>query len=103
MSPAITPDEAFSKAAEGQHIPNEVFEVFNELIVKNLRDGKARIQQDEAVTMIEARMTVQRQDIYGNRWLDVEDAYRAQGWAVDYDKPAYNETHSATFTFRRST
>lgn len=32
--------------------------------------------------------------------LDVEDVYRAAGWEVTYDKPGYNETYDATFTFR---
>ncbi len=32
-------------------------------------------------------------------WLNVEELYRAQGWTVTYDKPGYNESYPATFTF----
>jgi hypothetical protein len=101
MTRAITPDEATEQAAAAPNIPDQVFAVFNELIVKNLRDGEARVLQDDAVTAISGALTVERQDVFDNHWLDVEDAYRAQGWVVDYDKPCYNETYSAFFTFRR--
>jgi hypothetical protein len=101
MTRAITPDEATEQAAAAPNIPDPVFEVFNELIVKNLRDGEAHVLQDDAVTAISGALTVERQDVLDNHWLDVEDAYRAQGWVVDYDKPGYNETYSAFFTFKR--
>lgn len=46
---------------------------------------------------------VTREQIYENRWLDIEDSYRAVGWHVEYDKPGYCESYEATFTFKRRT
>ncbi len=40
-------------------------------------------------------------EIYERHLLDVEPSYRAEGWEVEYDKPGYNETYEATFTFRK--
>jgi hypothetical protein len=42
---------------------------------------------------------VERGEIFHRGWLDVEDAYRAEGWTVVYDKPGYNESYAASFTF----
>ena len=66
--------------------PDEVFKVFNRLIVFHLRDGQASINQDEIVK---------------NGWLDIEDVYAGAGWEVEYDKPGYCETYEPTFTFRK--
>lgn len=44
-------------------------------------------------------MDVPRNVVFANKWLDIEDIYREQGWRVDYDKPAYNENYQASFTF----
>jgi hypothetical protein len=46
-------------------------------------------------------MGVSRQEVFDNQWLDIEDIYREAGWKVSYDKPAYNETYKAYFTFSR--
>jgi hypothetical protein len=37
--------------------------------------------------------------IYANRWMDVEPVYRKAGWKVDYDRPGYNESYEAHYTF----
>jgi len=42
-----------------------------------------------------------RQGMYDKGWMDVEDAYRKAGWDVDFDKPGYNETYEANFTFSK--
>jgi len=41
-----------------------------------------------------------RAEIFDKGWLNVEEVYRAAGWAVEYDKPGFNESYSATFTFK---
>ncbi len=95
MSP-ITPDEVAKK--KGKHIPKEVFDAFDALIVENYVNGKAVVTQHEVVTILNKKL--------GNlktEWLNVEEAYEAAGWRVEYDKPGYCETYKAAFTFTRKT
>lgn len=91
MSP-VTPEQVAKK--KGQHIPKVVFDAFDALIIQNYADGKSVVIQSEVVE----RVKKTRQD-FNSDWLNVEAAYEAIGWTVDYDKPAYNETYAAKFTF----
>lgn len=94
----ITPAKAIE--AKSQAIPPEVFQVFDELIVRNLDlDGQAKVDQDEAVTMISNKLKIHRAAVFANKWMDVEEAYRQAGWTVEYDKPAYYEDFSAYYMF----
>lgn len=95
----IRPDEARKKKATV--IPDAVIEIFNELIVKNLSGNRAVIRQDDVVSLIVSRMDVTRADVFDKHWLDVEAIYEEAGWKVEYDKPGFNETYPATFTFKR--
>lgn len=80
--------------------PDEVFKVFNRLIVFHLRDGEASIDQDEVVKEL-VKEGLKLSDIFKNGWLDIEDVYARVGWEVEYDKPGYNETYEPTFKFRK--
>ena len=80
--------------------PDEVFKVFNRLIVFHLRDGEASIDQDEIVKEL-VKEGLKRNEIFKNGWLDIEDVYARAGWEVEYDKPGYCETYEPTFTFRK--
>lgn len=94
----ITPQEIAEQ--KGKVIPSEVFESFNELIVKRYCNGKAIMAQDEVVSLILAkRPNNTRSEIFNEGWLDVESVYEGAGWTVDYDKPGYNESYPAVFTF----
>jgi hypothetical protein len=93
----ISPREAKSKKIST--IPSEVFEAFNELIVEKLSHGTAVLKQSDVVERICSKLKVSKDDIYENSWLDVEPMFMKQGWDVEYDKPAYNETYEATFKF----
>ena len=42
---------------------------------------------------------IKKGDIFTNNWLDIEPLYEDIGWKVTYDKPGFNETYEATFTF----
>lgn len=80
-------------------IPPGVLAVFNELIAKNFDGRKAVVRQVDVIDRILATMDVWRSAIFEEKWLDVEDIYRAEGWEVEYDNPAYNENYPAAFTF----
>ena len=94
----ITPAEAMK--AKTQAILSEVFQVFDELITRNISlTGTAKGYQDEAVTMITSKLNIHRSVVFANKWMDVEEAYRQAGWLVEYDKPAYYENYEAYYMF----
>ncbi len=95
----ITPDEVASHKA--LVIPEAVMKVWNDLIAKNWTGRKSQVMQDEAVKAIMSATDVKRNEVFDNRWLDIEPIYRQAGWHVEYDKPAYNESYEASFTFTR--
>ncbi len=95
MSGPISPTEA----ASGKHIPDEVFDAFNELI----QEGSGVVRQKDVVARILAKMpAVDSNTVYQRGWLNVEGAYRAKGWRVEYDKPGWDESYEAFFTFRKA-
>jgi hypothetical protein len=92
----ITPHGVLRK--KGGAIPSIVYEVFNELITSNFDGKSATVYQDDVVFEL-ARRGETRGEIFNKRWLDIEEEYRAVGWSVEYEKPAYNESGRAFFTF----
>jgi len=95
----IRPEEV--GAAKAKAVPDAVIDVFNQLIVKHFSGRSAVIRQDEALAAIMVVMNCDRHSVFTNKWLDVEEAFRAAGWKVKYDKPGYCESYEATFTFSR--
>ena len=88
-------------ARRTEELPPAVFEVFNEAIAQAWTGERAVVYQGRAADAVAAKLGVSRGDVFALRYLDVEDAYRAEGWVVEYDKPGYNETYEPSFTFRR--
>lgn len=74
-------------------IPQEVFDAFNELIAKNWDGRSATVLQDDVVALIISKFA-SSVNPYSERWLDIEDSYRNEGWIVEYDN--YSE---ASFKF----
>lgn len=111
----ITP--AAAKAARVKVIPQEVFEVVNDLIVRNLKPNGStqmysRISQKDIMSGIleysilrdklraEYPGTGLNEAIIESGWLDFESVYRDSGWSsVSYSKPAYNEGGEPYFEF----
>ena len=102
----ISPKDASMKAIV--KFPKEVIEAFNEVIVENLKvinstggtkRTVAEFTQDVVVNRICAKMDITRDEVFNKKYLDVEHIFEKEGWTVDYDKPAYNESYKATFTF----
>lgn len=100
MIKPISPDEVVSKKLGS--IPEEVIDAFNEAIVMSW-DGKvSTFTQDYIIAKIcEKNSEISREHIFACRWLDVELIYENCGWNITYDKPGYNETYPATFTFKK--
>lgn len=85
-------------------IPDEVYEAFNALIVDRWDGESAVVTQPEVSQEIKKRLKASGKSPRGDfsmSWLDVEPAYRKEGWSVDFEKPGYNETFSARFIFKK--
>lgn len=100
MTNAITPEEAVNY--QDGRIPDFVIDAVNSVIKAKIVGGRLTVKQDEIMEAVLAHPdcpTKDRQEVFGNHWLDFEKIYRAAGWEIDYDKPAYNESYPALFTF----
>lgn len=87
-------------AMKAVEIPGFVFDAFNRYIALNYVGTSASFKAADVwysvCSAAEERGTTPNRD-----WLNVEDAYRAAGWKVVYDSPAYNESYDSTFTFTK--
>lgn len=99
MVKVITPQELDEK---GPNIPDEVIEVFNELISKNYRNGSATIKNKEIVPLIASRLNISTNLVYENHYLDVESIFRKVGWIVKYEQATYGDSDfDAYFKFSK--
>jgi hypothetical protein len=78
-----------------------VFDAFNELIAENYSGGRAAFKQSDAVARIKQKLNCEEGEIFRRGWLNVEAAYRKEGWVVEYDAPGYCESYAATYTFKK--
>ncbi len=94
----ITPKDA--TLLKVSTIPDAVFEAFNELIAENF-DGHSSCFTEKKVVAHIVKKGISSKTAYDNHWLDVEPLYEKAGWKVEYDKPGFNESYDATFTFTK--
>ncbi len=100
MPGPIKPKEVQSK--KDAALPQEVFDVFNQLIIDNWDGHSATVLQDEACERICKALKIKScQTALDRGLLDVESAYRKAGWKVEFDKPGYNESYDAHFVFSK--
>jgi hypothetical protein len=99
MAGPIKPGDA--EALKAASMPDAVFDAFNKLIAENLSCGTALVRQTEVVSLIVQKLECTRAEVFERGWLNVEGQYRKAGWKVEYDKPAYNESHEAFFRFTK--
>ena len=100
--PPIKPSEVTKKKEE--LLPEFVLEAANNLIAKNWNGDRSKFSLDDLIGEIirVSGKEITREQVFDNEWLEIEDVYRAVGWSVEYDKPAYNEMYKPTFTFSKS-
>jgi hypothetical protein len=79
-------------------IPSFVFDCFNASIALNFQNGRANVIEHVVWKLIKEKCKENgiEPDLH---FLNIEEAYRANGWKVEYDKPAYCETYDASYTF----
>ena len=94
----VTPDEVV--AHKENVLPAAVLESFNELITRNFSGNQATFKQEDVVALMK-RKGLKRTEIFKKGFLNVKDVYSKVGWTVEYDKPGYNESYPATFTFTK--
>ncbi len=105
MSPEINRQPAQPVSPEGlnqlkrEMMPPEVFETFNRFLGEKALNGYATVMQDDVVEALIER-GLNKHDIFHKGWLNIESLYEENGWEVKYDKPAYNESGRAYFTFK---
>lgn len=90
----VKPDEIVDLKATVT--PPEVFDVVNELIALNWDGNRANFKLSDVKDKIRAKLGEVKLE-----WLDFEPIYRQSGWGVSYDRPAYNESYEANFTFKK--
>lgn len=83
---------------KGVIFPVAVFEAFNAEITAKACDGVAKVSQGAVMERLVAA-GLSRSEIFLRGWLNIEDAYRAVGWKVSYEKPDYNETGDSWLIF----
>lgn len=100
----LTPEEARDK--KSRRIPDYVVRAFNELIVKNITAANvAYIKQDDAIEHVIGvgramyGLSLSKNDIIEENFLDVEDLFESAGWDVKYDSPSIGDSYPASFTF----
>lgn len=81
-------------------IPPFVFDAVDEIIIKHYANGVARFTVSEVRDELRARANTRGMD-FQSWWLDFEDAYRAVGWIVAFDKSGYNEPGPDFYEFRK--
>lgn len=102
----IKPDEV---VAAKRAVIDPVVEKCVDFLVAQRWDGyKSVITQKALIAKIKEvkNLTDNQWGVYNNwlfetKQLDFEDIYRAAGWKVKWDKPAYNEVYGAYWEFTK--
>lgn len=81
-------------------IPEQVIEVFNELIAKYWNGSQSTFSSKYVAALIAERMGITPLEVYQKGLLDIESIYEKQGWNVIFDNPGFNESYEAHFVFR---
>lgn len=95
----IKPDEI--RQAAWKELDEDVEKVVDNLLIKNWDGSQAEFLQEEVVQELCIAKNWSRERIFRGKILNFEEAYRAAGWSVFYDKPGYNESYSARFVFKK--
>ena len=96
----ISPNDVQSE--KNDTIPDVIIKSVNELIVEKWDGYSSDVLQDDLVVRVLSKDdTLTKEIIFANKWFDFEDLFREEGWKVEYDSPAYNETYKASFKFSK--
>lgn len=88
-----------SEVVKAKPIPDTVITTFNNFIAQNFLHNQSCFKLNDIVDHLVKKYGYTTNEIFNKHWLDIEDLYESFGWKVIFDKPAYNESYDATFTF----
>ena len=94
------------KESSGNNIAFQIAVVIFIFIIGILAFSDIRIYQKDIIEVAKSKMYPATDNIdsgsgyFDYNWLNIEKIYEDAGWAVKYDKPAYNESYDAYFIFR---
>lgn len=97
MTKPISPAEA--KKLQYTYIPEAVYAAVNKFLVQKANSKNITIKVKDVIEEIERTSDITSTDLYDNYWLDIEPAYKEQGWIVFYDKPGWNENYDSFWKF----
>ena len=102
---ALTPEVAFINFYKS--VPDAVLECWNEAIMENLQvSGQKNVSSSFTLKYlskkIQKKMNCNFEQAKKAGWFDLEKVFRDQGWKVEYDQPAYNESYDSTYYFSNS-
>jgi len=96
----ITPDKI--QMASRKKIPEHIIDSVSEMIAATWDGNRARFTQKDLMDLVlDKSETPTRHQIFEQKLFDFEYIFRREGWVVEYDKPGYNESYDATFTFAK--
>ena len=103
MGKPIKPEEILDR--KGETIPEAMYDAVNAMITLKWNGSSACFRQDDLLKKYFELAKIEYPDrsvtdkLFAEHALDFEDQYRKEGWKVEYDKPAYNESYEPNFTF----
>ena len=93
----ITPDEIPDEPKV--EVPEQVIEVFNELIRKHRIGSASWFEEGEVLDAIREKGLTQVVDLVVRSWEDVLKIYRDVGWIANYNYHSWDRISLATFYF----
>lgn len=94
----ISPDDI--PAAKETVFPPFVYDCFNKCITQKYTNGRATVYLKDVTPLIKDACKENNIPFHTD-FLNIEEVYRAQGWNVVYDGPAYCESYDAYFVFSK--
>lgn len=95
----FSPDEAIQNQAS--LIPDVVYDAVNHFLAKQALSRSITIRKPDLINKIREIGGPDENELYENKWLDVEIAYRMQGWDVEYESPDWGSNGVGYYTFSR--
>lgn len=99
MTKPITPADVENIKAE--RMRPEMIDAANELIAEHWNGYSACFTLNELCARARAKLNMEAGASFKNGELDIEVVFRKHGWKVEFDKPGFNETYSANWTFTK--
>lgn len=99
MTKPLSPKDV--ETAKASRMSPKMIEAANELISESWDGYEATFTLNELISRARKKLGMPAHEDFPHGALDIEPVFRKAGWYVEFDKPGYNETYNAFFTFRK--